>query len=60
MTRAGGPIPFTVNDGVYDAAGYDATLDGLKAEGRAPDRLSVRRGHLRAAHYADGGVIALV
>ncbi|MQX37792.1 class I SAM-dependent DNA methyltransferase [Roseospira navarrensis] len=35
VTRAGGPITFTVNDGVYDAQDYDTALAALEEGGHA-------------------------
>ncbi|MBB4267340.1 class I SAM-dependent DNA methyltransferase [Roseospira visakhapatnamensis] len=34
VTRPGGPVTFTVNDGVYDAENYDGALAALEADGR--------------------------
>jgi len=34
ITRTGGPITFTVNDGVYDEEKYDEALETLEKEGR--------------------------
>jgi len=35
VVRSGGPIIFTVNDGVYDSHHYEAALTALEAEGLA-------------------------
>lgn len=46
VIRPGGPITFTVNDGVYDAQNYDAALSALEADGLAQVTARARADYL--------------